>query len=199
MEIPNWAYGVPPVSVIGDRFCFPYAMELTVKKKVKKTTDAQFDVTDSCGNVVLQVHGGVWNFTMKRILRDPAGFPLLTLCGKALTLRHKWKAYEGDGSEKDSTVFTVRQSHPVQFKKVLNVFLGSSVNKTAPDFQVSGSFTSLSFKVFQDRRLLAEVKHNFTWESFCKGKESYRIKVYPEVDYAFIVALLVTLDENDTP
>ena len=41
--------------------------------------------------------------------------------------------------------------------------------------------------------------YNFTLESFCKGKEKYKVKVYPEVDYAFIVALLVILDENDTP
>ncbi|KAJ8769479.1 hypothetical protein K2173_002969 [Erythroxylum novogranatense] len=197
MDIPDWAYGVPSVSVIGERFCFPYPMELTVNKKVKKLSDAHFDVTDSYGNVLIQVQGGVWNFTVKRILRDPAGFPLLTLRGKALSLWHKWKAYDGESCGENSMLFTVRQSHPVQFKKVLNVFLGN--NEKVPDFQVSGSYTSLSFKVFQDRRLLAEVKHNFTWESFCKGKESYRIKVYPEVDYAFIVALLVILDENDTP
>jgi hypothetical protein len=46
---------------------------------------------------------------------------------------------------------------------------------------------------------ILQVKHNFTLESFCKGKEKYKVKVYPEVDYAFIVALLVILDENDTP
>ncbi|OAY46344.1 protein LURP-one-related 14 [Manihot esculenta] len=193
----EWAFGVPSVSVVGDGYCFPYPMELIVKKKIKKLSSAQFEVFDLSGNLLLQVDGGVWNLKMKRILRDPAGFPILTMRGKALTFWHKWKAYEGENAEKNNILFSVQQSHPLQIKKELNVFL-ANFKKKIPDFHVTGSYSSLSFKVFKGHRLLAEAKHNFTMESFCKGKEKYRVKVYPEVDYAFIVALLVILDENDT-
>ncbi|CAL1387765.1 unnamed protein product [Linum trigynum] len=218
MEIREWEYGVPQVSVIGDGYCFPYCKELVVKKKIKGLSNAQFEVFDPCGNVILHVEGGVWNFRMKRVFREPSGFPILTMYGKTITLWHKWRAYineESPSSERmndnNNLLFTVKQSHPLQIKKDLNVYLsdhhilsnGNMNNPTkkigAPDFNVIGSYTSLSFKVYKGHRILAEVKHNFTLESFYKGKERYTIKVYPEVDYAFIIALLVIIDENDTP
>ncbi|KAL3578967.1 hypothetical protein D5086_020471 [Populus alba] len=192
-------YGVPPVSVVGESYCAPYPLELIVKKKIKKLSNAQFEVFDLSGNLLLQVDGGVWNFQLKRVLRDPAGFPILTIRGKVLTLWHKWKAHAGESTDDSNVLFTVKQSHPLQIKKAINVFLTANSKKKEPDFHISGSYTSLSFKVYQGRRLIAEVRHNFTLESFCKGKERYKVKVYPEVDYAFVVALLVILDENDTP
>ncbi|KAL9388960.1 hypothetical protein Peur_017565 [Populus x canadensis] len=192
-------YGVPPVSVVGESYCAPYPLELIVKKKIKKLSNAQFEVFDLSGNLLLQVDGGVWNFQLKRVLRDPAGFPILTIRGKVLTLWHKWKAHAGESTDDSNVLFTVKQSHPLQIKKAINVFLTNNSKKKEPDFHISGSYTSLSFKVYEGRRLIAEVKHNFTLESFCKGKERYKVKVYPEVDYAFVVALLVILDENDTP
>ncbi|KAJ6325021.1 hypothetical protein OIU76_012163 [Salix suchowensis] len=183
-------YEVPPVSVVGESYCAPYPLELIVRKKIKKLSNAQFEVFDLSGNLLLQIDGGVWNFQLKRVLRDPAGFPILTMRGKA---------HAGESTDDSNVLFTVRQSHPLQIKKAINVFLTNSSKKKDPDFHVTGAYTSLSFKVYEGRRLIAEVKHNFTLESFCKGKEKYKVKVYPEVDYAFIVALLVILDENDTP
>ncbi|CAN1325603.1 Protein LURP-one-related 14 [Linum perenne] len=216
----EYAYGVPQVSVVGDGYCFPYCKELVVKKTIKGLSNAQFEVFDPCGNLLLRVEGGVWNLRMKRVFRDPSGFPLLTLYGKSITFWHKWSAYANDDIPadqgmitNDNLLFTVKQSHPLQIKKDLNVYLSTdhhqlnpnnNINsKTglvdAPDFNVTGSYTSLSFKVYKGHRILAEVKHNFTLESFYKGKERFTIKVYPEVDYAFIIALLVIIDENDTP
>ncbi|WCJ19974.1 hypothetical protein M5689_002241 [Euphorbia peplus] len=198
MEVSEWAFGVPNVSVVGDGYCFPYPMELIVKKKIKKLSNAQFEVSDLSGNLLLQIDGAVWNFNMKRIIRDPAGFPILTLRNKALNLQHKWKVHAGEHKDDNDILFIVKQSRPIQIKKELHVFLDNYKNKI-PDFHVIGSYTSLSFKVFKGHRILAEVKHNFTLESFYKGREKYRVKIYPEVDYAFIVALLVVLDENDIP
>ncbi|OAY38340.1 hypothetical protein MANES_10G006900v8 [Manihot esculenta] len=174
-------FGVPCVSVIGDGFCYPCTMELVVKKKIKKLYNALFEVFYQSENLLLQVDGGGWSFRMKRILQ-------------VLSWWHKWKAHDGE----NSSIFSVQQSHPFQIKKELHVFLADFKGKS-PDFLVIGSYTSLSFKVFKGHRLLAEIKHNFTLESFYKGKEKYNVTIYPEVDYAFIVALLVILDENDTP
>lgn len=79
-------------------------------------------------------------------------------CFKALTFWHKWRAHEGESKQNDNILFTVRQSHPLQIKKELNVFLENNVKKKVPDFHVTGSYTSLSFKVFEGRRLIAEVR-----------------------------------------
>lgn len=35
-----------------------------------------------------------------------------------------------------------------------------------------------------------QVNHKFTWSSLFKGKDNFVIRVYPGIDYAFIVALI---------
>ncbi|KAK1572107.1 hypothetical protein Q3G72_027717 [Acer saccharum] len=65
------------------------------------------------------------------------------------------------------------------------------------NFKVLGRYYSESFRFYKGETVIAEVNHNFTWESFCKGKETFKVKVYPGVDYAFIVALIVIVNEND--
>ena len=84
MKVPEWAYGVPPVSVIGENYCTPYPLELIVKKKINKLSSSQFEAFDLSGNLLLKVDGGVWNFKLKRVLLDPSGFPILTLRGKVI-------------------------------------------------------------------------------------------------------------------
>lgn len=67
------------VMVVGDRFCVPYTMELLVKRKIQSFSNAHYDVFDTTGNVLLQIDGGVWNLHKKRVMKDPAGLPVITL------------------------------------------------------------------------------------------------------------------------
>ncbi|XWS74748.1 hypothetical protein CRYUN_Cryun01aG0024400 [Craigia yunnanensis] len=185
------------IKVVGDRFCVPYTMELLVKRKIQSFSNAHYDVFDSTGNVLLQVDGGVRNFHKKRVMKDPAGLPVITLREKqALTWKQQWLIHQGESSERNHFLCSVQRSNALQIKNNLDVYLASSYKEDGRDFRVTGSFTSLSFKVRKGNSIIAEVSHNFTWGS-CKGKDSFKVKVYPEVDYAFIVALIVIMDEND--
>lgn len=67
------------IKLVGDRFCVPYTRELLVKKKIQSLHNAHYDVFDTTGNVLLQVDGGVWNLHKKRVMKDPAGLPVITL------------------------------------------------------------------------------------------------------------------------
>ncbi|WRX12180.1 LURP-one-related - like 3 [Theobroma cacao] len=185
------------IKVVGDRFCVPYTMELLVKRKIQSFSNAHYDVFDATGNVLLQVDGGVWNFQRKRVMKDPAGLPVITMREKqALSWKQQWVVHQGESSEKDHFICCVRRSNALQIKNKLDVCLASRYKDDGRDFRVTGSFASLSFKVRRGNSIIAEVSHNFTWGS-CKGKESFKVKVYPEVDYAFIVALVVIMHEND--
>ncbi|XWS07590.1 hypothetical protein CRYUN_Cryun41cG0002100 [Craigia yunnanensis] len=184
------------IKVVGDRFCVPYIMELLVKRKIQSFSNAHYDVFDTTGNVLLQVDGGVWNFHKKRVMKDPAGLPVITLREKALSWKQQWLIHQGESSERDHFLCNVVRSNALQIKNNLDVYLASSYKENGRDFRATGSFTSLSFKVRKGNSIIAEVSHNFTWGS-CKGKESFKVKVYPEVDYAFIVALIVIMHEND--
>ncbi|KAK8643417.1 hypothetical protein V6N13_012716 [Hibiscus sabdariffa] len=184
------------VKIIGDQFCVPYIMRLNVKRKVESFYNAHYDVFDTTGNVLLQIDGSVWNSAKKRVMKDPAGLPVITLRKKSLFWKKKWQIHEGQSSEQNHFLCGVQRSDALTIKNNLDVYLASSYNDGGPDFHVTGSLTSLSFKVWKGNSIIAEVKHNYTWGSV-KGKESFKVKVYPEVDYAFIVALIVIMDEAD--
>ncbi|KAK3229872.1 hypothetical protein Dsin_001753 [Dipteronia sinensis] len=191
------AYRVPTVSVVGEGFCVPYPVELIVKRKTKGLSDMHFEVLDINGNLFLQVDGTSLSFQCKRVMHNPAGFPILTLREKALTALHRWTVHRGEGSELHNLHFSVKDLHAFQLKTRLDVFLPNNFNEDISNFKVVGRYSSESFKVFKGETVIAEVNHNFTWESFCKGIETFKVKVYPGVDYAFIVALIVIVNEND--
>ncbi|KAK8579618.1 hypothetical protein V6N13_142790 [Hibiscus sabdariffa] len=184
------------INIIGDQFCVPYTIHLEVRRKVESFSNAHYDVLDATGKVILQIDGGVWNSAKKRLMKDPAGFPVSTLRKKALSWKNKWQIHQGESSEKNRLLCSVQQSDAIPIKNNMDVYLASNYKEEEPDFHVTGSLTSLSFKVWKDNLIIAEVKHNYTWGS-CKGKESFKVKVYPEVDYAFIIALIVIMHDTD--
>lgn len=79
MAKPEPANGVAVVSVVREGFCVPYPMELIVKRKTNGRSDTRFEVLDVNGNLFLQVDGTSLAFQCKRVVRNPAGFPILTL------------------------------------------------------------------------------------------------------------------------
>ncbi|KAK2636842.1 hypothetical protein Ddye_031634 [Dipteronia dyeriana] len=198
MENPVWDDGIPMISVVGDSFCVPYGMEMVVKKKIHGFKKVHYDVYDTSGNLLLQVDGNVWKLQKKRVMRDPAGLPLLTIRYKLFKWKKEWTVSPGESSE-ENVLFKVEESNPLRLKTRLDVFLEDkkSDKENHSDFHVNGRFNSLSFKVYRGKSAIAQVNHHYSWGSFCKGKENFRVKVHPEVDYSFIMALLVILDEVD--
>lgn len=75
------------VAVVSDVFCCPYPLQLTVKKECKGLSGAKLEVVDLNSNVVLCVDGPHDSFSRKRVLCDPAGYPLLTMREKVNSIK----------------------------------------------------------------------------------------------------------------
>ncbi|CAN6829348.1 unnamed protein product [Brassica oleracea] len=196
----EWQVGDPTISIVGDQFCNPYPMDLMVKRKVQSFSKDNYQVFDPSGNLLLQIDGQAWGINRKRVMTDPAGFTILTMRQKGMTLKNKWEVHGGESKEREDLLFTVHQSMAVSLKTSVDVFLAENnnvKNSNTCDFHASGGYSNISFKVFKSDALIAGVTHKFTWGSFCKGKCNFRVRVNPEVDYAFIIALLVMVDDNE--
>ncbi|XP_010534635.1 PREDICTED: protein LURP-one-related 14 [Tarenaya hassleriana] len=193
----EWEVGDPTISVVGEQFCNPYPMELIVKRKVHNFSRDHYEVFDLSGNLLLQIEGQAWGFNRKRVMRDPAGFTILTMRQKGITLKNKWEVYGGDSKDREDMLFVARQTQAMTLKTSLDVFLPDNLKRAVCDFRASGGYSNISFKVFKSDSLIAGVTHKFSWGSFCKGKYNFRVRVNPEVDYAFIVSLLVIVDDNE--
>ncbi|KAA8539513.1 hypothetical protein F0562_026205 [Nyssa sinensis] len=148
MANPEWVYGIPSISVVGDGFCVPYPVDLIVKRKFIGLSDAHFDVLDVSGNLFLQVDGSLWQLQRKRIMRDPAGFPILTMREKVLTSHHRWTVHRGESSDATNLLFSVQKSHSLQIKTQLDVFLASNVNEDNPQLPCHWMLPFLSLSKF---------------------------------------------------
>nr|XP_016447647.1 PREDICTED: protein LURP-one-related 14-like [Nicotiana tabacum] len=193
---PEINFEVPLVPIVGDDFCFPYLVNLNVKKKILGISHINIDVLDDIGISLLQGNGKVWHLRKKkRIICDPAGLPILTLREKSLSWHNTWKVYRAGSLDRNDLLYTVKRSSPIQMKMQLDVFLASNISGEICDFHVKGAYTNQSFKVHKGDTLIAEVKERFKLGSFFKGKENFELRVYPGADYAFIVSILIIYNE----
>lgn len=96
----EWQVGDPAISVVSDQFCNPYPMDLMVKRKVQNFSKDNYQVYDPSGNLLLQIDGQAWGFNHKRVMRDPAGFTILTMRQKvtkdSIFLNHHWHKHKKD-------------------------------------------------------------------------------------------------------
>uniref|UniRef100_A0A0D6R3E9 Protein LURP-one-related 15 n=1 Tax=Araucaria cunninghamii TaxID=56994 RepID=A0A0D6R3E9_ARACU len=186
------------VCVVGQQFCAPYPIELTVQQKAISFSGGDFTVTDSGGNVVFKVAGKVMSLHDRRVLQDAAGNPLLTLKQKTFTMHRTWEAYRGNSSDQQNFLFTARKSSMIQLKTALDVFLAGNKDEKHTDFHVKGSFLERSCTIYRGDRIVAEMKRKHTVTNVLLGKDTFVVVMQPGIDYAFIVALIVLLDEiND--
>ncbi|XP_039020095.1 protein LURP-one-related 14-like, partial [Hibiscus syriacus] len=152
------------IKVVGDRFCLPYTTELFVKEKIQSPYSSHYDVFDSTGNTLLRVDGGARNLKRRRVMSDPAGFPVITIReqgnGKLqnpISWKQEWRIHEGESSDSNHFLFRVKRSSGSHFRD-LDVYLGSRDDRGAGDFHVTRGigFASLSCKVRRGNSIIAE-------------------------------------------
>lgn len=89
MFIPEVSGGMVPtrVSMVKDEeedYCYPYLVELSVKKTVGLSSK-HICAFDGNGTLLVQVIGGFWQFKKKRTMYNSFGVPILTMRKKVHT------------------------------------------------------------------------------------------------------------------
>ncbi|XP_028764579.1 protein LURP-one-related 15-like [Neltuma alba] len=186
-----------PIAVIGPQYCAPYPVDLSVVEKVMSISDGNFVVADMQGNVVFKVKGSLLTLRDRRVLIDAAGNPIVTLRRKIMTAHDRWQAFRGESTEEKDLIFQLKRSSLIQFKTKLDVFLANNTKEEVCDFKIKGSWLERSCIVYagESDTIVAQMHKKHTVQSVLIGKDNFMVTVYPNVDYAFIVALIVILDE----
>ncbi|CAD6220583.1 unnamed protein product [Miscanthus lutarioriparius] len=188
-----------PVAVVSPQFCAPHVVPLTVTKKAMSFSGGDFTVTDDAsGAVVLQVRGTYLSVRRHRVLHDAAGRAILTMQRKVFSMREKWKVFRGDSTAANDLLFTVKKTSIFQMKTKLDVFLaGNTTAEQVCDFKIKGSYFERSCAFYRGNSnvLIAQMNRKFTLSNVLLGKDTYSVSVFPHVDYVFIAALVVILDE----
>ncbi|VFQ71156.1 unnamed protein product [Cuscuta campestris] len=147
------------------------------------------------------IRGQMWKIHERRLLLDVADNPLLTFQHKLLTTRRRWVAYRGDSIDPKDVLFTVRQSSLIQVtassRTKLAVFMAGNMEDGVCDFYVKASDSETSCDIFigETKTMIAQMHRSQSFFSGYLGKDNFTMSIRPNVDYAFIVSLVVILEE----
>ncbi|KAM0941201.1 putative tubby-like protein [Dioscorea sansibarensis] len=191
------APAMPPVAVVGQQYCAPYPVDLTVKKKALSLSDGDFSVLDVNGNVVFKVKGKLLSLRDRRVLVDAVGNPIISMQQKMISMHRRWQVFRGDSSDEKDLLFSAKKSSLIQFKTNLDVFLASNTTEHACDFKIKGSYFERACTIYlgESNTIVAQMSRKYTVTNIVLGKDTFGVTVYPNIDYAFIVSLIIILDE----
>ncbi|XP_047180041.1 protein LURP-one-related 15-like [Vigna umbellata] len=108
-----------------------------------------------------------------------------------MTVREQWKVLKGESNDSSDLLFWVKEvkkssTIPSEITK-LNVFLAGNKEEKKSDFRVIiyGSKHSCTVYAGESPTIIAKMENN----------GGFNVLVYPNVDYAFIVALLMIVKD----
>ncbi|CAN6308751.1 unnamed protein product [Urochloa humidicola] len=190
---------VPALAVVDARFCAAGAASLAVAKALSMS-GSDFAVTDAdTGALVLRVDGVLFSLRRRCLLVDADRRPVLTVQESALMLSTRWKVFRGDSTSRRDLLFTVVKPSVIQLRgpTKVSVFLASNDAEQACDFRITGSYHdgACAVSLGDSDTVIAKIDRRFSVVSALLGKNTYSVTVNPGIDYAFIVALVVILDE----
>ncbi|EYU41982.1 hypothetical protein ABFS82_10G007700 [Erythranthe guttata] len=189
------------VVVVAPHFCVGHPIDLTIVRKMMTLSEGTFGVTDVDGNLMFKVQGGdILSLQDRRVLLDAAGNPLMTYQQKLMSARRRWEAFRGDSTDERDILFSVRKSSFFQINTNLDVFMASNTSEDVCDFRIEGNLFESKCVIYagNSNNIIAQMHRNHSAESILLGKDSFGVTVYPNVDYAFIVSLIVILEEINT-
>ncbi|CAI9090387.1 OLC1v1025150C1 [Oldenlandia corymbosa var. corymbosa] len=192
---PGQAVLTYPIPVVGPQYCLPRPVDLLIVRKLMTLTN-DFKVTDIEKNTMFKVKGKLLSTHDKRVLLDAAGTPILTLNNKIFSAYSRWQVFRGASTHPKDLIFSAKTSSMIQLKTKLHVYLGNRMSEDSCDFRVEGSWSDDACKVYvgETATIAAQMNKKDNASSFLLGKDTFMVTVNPNVDYAFVVSLILILD-----
>ncbi|XP_058748503.1 protein LURP-one-related 15-like [Vicia villosa] len=182
-------------AIISPQYCAPatHPVDLIITKE--RTLRDSFSVTDTNNNVIFTVKSSLVTIVTShehRFLCDTNGIPILHLRRSLTATNDTWKAFRGESEEAKDLIFTRKLSSLIQLRTKLDVFLANNSTQDC-DFTVKANLSQKTWKVYigNSDNLVAQIKKKL---GTMFSREKYMVNVSPNMDYAFIVALVVTFD-----
>ncbi|KAK4396055.1 protein LURP-one-related 15 [Sesamum angolense] len=160
-------------------------------------SEGSFGVTDVNGNIMFRVKGKLFSLHDRRVLLDATGIPIITFQQKLLSAHRRWQVFRGESTDAKDLLFSVKKSSLIQLKTKLDVFMACNTREEVCDFKIEGSWFERSCVIYagNSTNIIAQMHRKHSAQSILLGKDTFGVTVYPNVDYAFIVALVVILEE----
>ncbi|GJT22237.1 LURP-one-related 15-like protein [Tanacetum coccineum] len=188
---------VHPVPIVSSRYVTSdcNSLDLVIVREPFNPSRGNFMVTNANGRVMFNVIGDFLSLADRRVLCDLNGTPILSFQRKHGYILDQWDVFRGSSNER---IFRTKRTCFVPCKTTLEVFLGGNTNENVWDFLVRGTLFNNSCTIYarDGTTVVAKMQKKHSVESIALRKDTFRVRVFPNVDYAFIVALVVILDQS---
>ncbi|KAJ9543222.1 hypothetical protein OSB04_022929 [Centaurea solstitialis] len=188
--------------VVDPRFYSPYQVELAFVRKTLTVADGILSsVLDINGNVIFIIKDKNFSLRNRHIMLDATEIPILNFQKKHRSIHRRWQAFRGESKSAKDLIFSTKKSSVIQRKITeLNVFLSQNKEETVGDFKVVGDWKKRTCTVysFDGATILGQMHNNHIDTGLLESeKNTFGITVFPNVDYALVVSLMVILYEID--
>ncbi|XP_059462250.1 protein LURP-one-related 10-like [Corylus avellana] len=191
-----------PASVISSNYCAPHPIDLAIVRKVKPLTGESFEITNIEGNIVFKLKAPYSFSHSLRVLLDAAGNPIVTFRQKINSWHGRWKVFRGSSTDSSNLLFSAKRSSMFQYvNSTIDVFLANNTREDYCDFKLKGSYRLRSCVIYagDSTTLIAQMhKEQSRQRIFQLPKDKFTVTVNPNIDYAFIVVLILILYEIDS-
>ncbi|KAK9288416.1 hypothetical protein L1049_016872 [Liquidambar formosana] len=184
-----------PVWVISDVFCCPSPVVLLIVREVMNLTSGNFVVKDVNGNVLFRAKEIFFTMHGRQVLLDAFENPIVNIRKKIMTAHKRCHVFKGDISDARDLLFTTKRHSILPCDNEIQVFLPNNKVEEICDFRVKWEERSCVVYLGESSTAIAEMKRKHNVQSVVFGKDKLILTVYPQIDYAFIVALIVFLDD----
>ncbi|PHU29615.1 hypothetical protein BC332_01708 [Capsicum chinense] len=128
-----------------------------------------------------------------------APYPIdLAIAKKVLTEHSRWNVFRGESTNDEDFLFTVKTTSIMQFHAKLAVFLANNTSKEkVSDFMIKGSWSDKPCAIYagDSSTIIAQMHNKIIDQKLVIGKENLTVTICPNIDYAFIAALMVIFGE----
>lgn len=207
---PGMGAGAAGAALAGPEYCSPYEQVYFMSEKMMSFSGDDFTIKDANNNTVYTMNSSALSMKGARTLLTAGKHPVLSMSHKMLS-SGTWEVYKGKDTH--NKLATIKRPSSVaskigmggaanQSKHNCQIFLRSntshSFSNPQPDMVVSGDVMGKGYYIYQGPRIIAEISRKLAQESSSvklTGKDSYALKVSPGVDHAFMLAVVVIVDE----
>ncbi|KAM0069743.1 putative tubby-like protein [Helianthus debilis subsp. tardiflorus] len=172
--------------VIGPQFVVPYEINVVVNR----CPTGYLEITDIQNNIMFTIRSCNTPLHCQRLMRDGRGTPIAMLRAKNRTAHDRWNVFRGQSNADSDMIFTAAKNNMIQNQTRVNVSLGNKTSHNVTcDFHIEGSWSKRNCAFFsgESSTIIAQMR-------LAQPPERFMVTISPNVDYAFVVALIGTID-----
>ena len=178
-----------PIIATDNRFVYPHQINLYLQEKIYSWTGDDFAITDFNGVPFFRCGGRAFSFREKKVINDIYGIPIFNIKHELLSLRGRFKIYQGDQSLRIlasvDPISTFGSIHSVSFYNLATC---------------QNDYLEIHGNAKAGAPLICRINKQYDAKNYFFDKQNYVVEIAPNVDAAFMIGLGIIFDElkNDS-